>query len=223
VVAIDGDPNPNLGVALGVGLEETAKLDSVINAKVREDAPDDHEHRTEDALGSEVQDLLDRLGVWGPDGVRLLQAGRIERPTQGCLCCGSHVSFRRLFDELPAASGFVVADLEPGANGLIWTGPSPDDVVIVVTAPYRKSLEVSRRAIQVARDFGVQRVLLAANRLENGDARDVRGALTDIEVIEIPEDAAVTAAAAKGLSVVDTAPDSAAVLAVARLASTLVD
>jgi CO dehydrogenase maturation factor len=75
VVALDCDSNPNLGISLGVGDEETERL-----ASMRE-ALDEGEE--EHAPGWD--DLLERFGTDAPDGVRLAVVTRIENPDPGCL------------------------------------------------------------------------------------------------------------------------------------------
>ncbi|HEX2027505.1 MAG TPA: AAA family ATPase [Nitriliruptorales bacterium] len=229
VIAVDADPNPNLGMALGLGAEATERLEAIVNVVLRDKAAHGHEHDHEGHACDPPRDrsapeLVDDLAVAAPDGVRLVQTGLIERPAEGCLCCGSHGTTRRIVNEVPADGRVVVADLEAGVNDLIWAYPKADDVVVVVTEPYVKSLEVARRALQVTRDVGVRRVLVAANRLESDeDLADVASALPDVEIVAVPEDPAVWQADRDGVAALDAAPDSPAVAAVAALAARLVE
>jgi len=228
VVAVDADPNPNLAITLGMGVEQAARLESIVNVLQREkaahshDHDHDHEHDEAPPRSEDAEDLLAEFGFPAPDGVRLVQTGRIERPSEGCLCCGSHRTTRRVFDELVGQDRMVVADLEAGVNDLMWAWPKPEDAALIVTEPYMKSVEVARRAMHVIKQLGVGQVIVVANRVaEPAEAEEVRAMLPDVEVIEIPEDPAVTQAARKGLSPVDTAPDCPAVEAVAALAARL--
>lgn len=219
VLAMDADPNPNLGISLGLGPEETSRLDSIVNLMLSESEvqPGGHAHPAQD-----IGTLLNRLMVVGPDGVRLVQTGRIERPTNGCLCCGSHKTSRQLYRVVAPSVGVLVADLEPGVNDLIWVQPEATDLVIAVTAPYRKSLEVTTRTLQVARDMHVDRVIVVANRLRGPDDIEmVREALPEVEVIEVPDDPAVARAGALGMSPLDAVPSAPAVAALLALASGL--
>jgi len=225
VVAVDADPNPNLGIALGIGVEATERLDGVANALLRERAA----HHHDDGAGHppvpaarQAEDLLDELGLTTSGGVRLLQTGRIERPSDGCMCCGSHRATRQIFGDLAADDRVVLADLEAGVTDLCWTDPKPGDAVIVVATPDRSSLEVAARAIQVTRDLGVERVIVVANRVrERADAEMVRRALDGTVVVEVPEDPAVTDAERRGTTAVDLAPGCPAVSAVRVLAERL--
>lgn len=219
VLALDCDPHPNLGLSLGLGREKTEGLAAMVNTILEErPAP------SEPSLPVEgVASLLARLMVVAPGGVRLVQIGRIERPTPGCLCCGSHFTARQLFHQIAPGRGVLIADLEPGVNDLIWVEPEAHDVVAVVAEPYRKCLEVTARTVQVARELGVGRVLVVANRLEGPeDGQLVREALPDVEIVEVPEDAAVARAGVLGEAPVDLAPGCAAVMAMTALASDLV-
>ncbi len=74
VVALDCDSNPNLGISLGVGDDETERLISMrqaLDEGEEEHAPEWHE-------------LLDRFGSDAPDGVRLAVVSRIQNPEPGC-------------------------------------------------------------------------------------------------------------------------------------------
>lgn len=142
VVAVDADPNPNLGIALGLGAEDTARLEAIVNVVLREKADHSHDHSHDPAhdrracdppAEQTAEELVESLSVVAPDAVRLVQTGLIERPAQGCLCCGSHGTTRRILNEVPADGRTVVADLEAGVNDLIWAYPKPGDVVLVVT------------------------------------------------------------------------------------------
>ena len=73
VVALDCDANPNLGISLGVGLELTEQL-----AAIRQSLDDGG---AEHAPG--VEELLERFGVLGPDGVRLAVVTQIDQPNPG--------------------------------------------------------------------------------------------------------------------------------------------
>ncbi len=73
VVALDCDTNPNLGISLGVGEDETERLMSM-----RESLD---EGEQEHAPGWD--ELIDRYGTDAPDGVRLAVVTRIENPEPG--------------------------------------------------------------------------------------------------------------------------------------------
>jgi len=75
VVALDCDSNPNLGLSLGVGDDETERL-----ASMREALDEGQEEHTPG-----WDQLIERFGSDAPDGVRLAVVTRIDNPEPGCL------------------------------------------------------------------------------------------------------------------------------------------
>jgi CO dehydrogenase maturation factor len=215
VVAIDADPNPNLGISLGVERELVESMRPILNSLL--DAGHTHDDPTPPA-----DQLLADYGVDAPDGVRLVATGKIERPSGACLCCGSHNTTRQFFGDLPADDRIVLADLEAGLNDLVWARPGPDDVVLAVTEGSAKSVEIARRACRLAEDMGVTRILGIANRtVSDADVRRISEEL-GVEVFTVPEDPAIEKADQLGVAAIDADPTSPAIVAVGELASRLV-
>lgn len=73
VLAVDADTNPNLGLSLGLGVEETFELIAARDELDQEDA--DH--------ASTMAEIIDRFSREVSDRLRLLQIGKIERPDPG--------------------------------------------------------------------------------------------------------------------------------------------
>jgi len=216
VVAVDADPNPNLGISLGVDRESVENMQPILNSLL--DAGHTHNDPTPPA-----DDLLARYGVDAPEGVRLVATGKIERPSDACLCCGSHNTTRQFFGDLPADDRIVLADLEAGLNDLIWARPGPDDVVLAVTEGSAKSVEIARRACRLAEEMGVTRIVGVANRtVSDDDVRRISDQL-GVEVFTVPEDPAVEHADHLGVAAIDAHPESPAMVAVGQLAKVLVE
>lgn len=81
VLAIDGDPNPNLGVALGIAGPELASLNPLPRSIVEEQA--DAAGNKQLVLTRPMEAVTDEHGVVGPDGVTLLLGGRVDHPGAG--------------------------------------------------------------------------------------------------------------------------------------------
>ena len=73
VLALDADANPMLGIALGLGPEETDRLVAVRQAL--DDGGVEH--------APSAAALVERFGTDAPDGVRLVVASRIDRLDPG--------------------------------------------------------------------------------------------------------------------------------------------
>ena len=215
VVAIDADPNPNLGISLGVAAASVEWMRPILNALI------DRGHTHDDPTPA-AEELLRRYGVDAPEGVKLVATGKIERPSNACLRCGSHNTIRQFFGELPAHDQIVLADLEASLSDLIWAQPGPDDVVLAVTEGSANSVEIARRACRLAEEMGVTRVIAVANRsMTETDVEKVRQELRIGETVSVPEDPAVEHADHLGMAPIDADPDSPAMVATRQLARTL--
>ena len=215
VIAIDADPNPNLGISLGVPRRSVESMRPILNALI------DSGHTHDDPTPA-AEDLLSRYGVEAPEGVTLVATGKIERPSDSCLCCGSHNTTRQFFGELAAADRIVLADLEAGLNDLIWARPGAHDVVLAVTEGSAKSVEIARRACRLAEEMGVARVIAVANRtVSDADVERVAEVLDVVEVVNVPEDPAVEHADHLGVAPIDLNPGSPALVAISQLAQRL--
>lgn len=214
VVAIDADPNPNLGISLGVDRELVESMRPILNSLL--DAGHTHNDPTPPA-----DDLLADYGIDAPGGVRLVATGKIERPSGACLCCGSHNTTRQFFGELPADDRVVLADLEAGLNDLVWARPGPDDVVLAITEGSAKSVEIARRACRMAEEMGVTRIIGVANRsITESDVARISAEL-GVEMFTVPEDPAIEEADQQGVAAIDAHPTSPAMVAVGELATRL--
>jgi CO dehydrogenase maturation factor len=100
------------------------------------------------------------------------------------------------------------------------------DALVAVVEPYFKSLETGRRMAVLARDLGLERVSLVANKIrDDADLAAVRE-FADLHELEIagvvPFDPAMTDAERAGIAPLDYAPDSPFISAIAGLAESLV-
>ncbi|MBW3580371.1 MAG: hypothetical protein KY447_03945 [Actinobacteria bacterium] len=113
----------------------------------------------------------------------------------------------------------VVADLEAGVGTLTRLGEAGVDVVLVVVEATPKSVEVGSRAVALAADRSLGRVIVVASRVRTeDDLAMVRKAFPDHQVIAIPDDPAIVAADRNGVAPLDSAPDAPGVQALTRLA-----
>ena len=210
VIALDADLNPMLGLTLGMGIEDTEAL-----AGVRQALQDgDHDHEPT------VEGMVERFGADAPDGVRVVIASRMDSPDAGCACCG--VSADKLLRELEAGDRTVLGDLEAGIGVLTRMEGGSIDVVLVVTNPTAKSIEVARRALETPVARGGT-VLIVANRVRGDeDVEAIRAVLGDEhEIVRIPEDPVIERADVEGVAPLDVDADSPGVRALVSIGDRL--
>lgn len=81
VLAIDGDPNPNLGIALGVS--EEVLRDAPRVPRNAADEIEDERGRKQRVLRPEFRDVRERFAVPAPDGVMLVHMTRVDHAGAG--------------------------------------------------------------------------------------------------------------------------------------------
>lgn len=215
VVALDCDTNPNLGMSLGIGPTETARL--VAMRQALDEGAVDH------APGWD--DLIDRFGSPAPDGVQLAVVNRIDNPEPGCPCCG--VSPEQLLTSADFGGKVVVADFEAGIGTITRLQGAALDLVVVVVEPTAKSLEVGVRVAALALERQGAEVKIVANKVESeSDLTRVEEAFASaglsVDPLVVPEDPALRAAERQGRSPLDSLPVPPAVEALEGFARTLV-
>jgi CO dehydrogenase maturation factor len=127
-----------------------------------------------------------------------------------------------LLGQLEAGDRVVVADFEAGLGTLSRMKAGQLDVLLVVTEPTVKALEVARRAVELIRERAVGDVVVLANRVAGPDDRTlVEQAFAGRRVAIVPDDPAIRAADAEGVAPYDAVPDAPAVRALRTLSESL--
>jgi len=218
VLAIDGDTNPNLALTLGISADRINDL-PVLPSGLLERGDDGFE------LKKSLAELRSTHSVAGPDGVTLLVMAHPHEEDAGTGCyCGVHATVRELIESATDADADVtVLDTEASPEHLTRGTAKYADVMLTVVEPYYKSLETGRRMAALARDLGLERVALVANKIrDEHEERAVRefAAQHDLEFAGIvPSDEALPAAELARSAPVDHAPESPAIAAIGELAS----
>lgn len=140
--------------------------------------------------------------------------------------CRAHAAVRGLLRELVEGAGDVaVADMEAGLENFSRGTPRHSDVVLSVVEPYFRSLETGARVVELARELGVGRVHLVANKVrDEGDRQAIVSFCTARGLTvhaTVPHDPAVLEADRAGSALLDHAPLSPAVAALGALADAL--
>jgi CO dehydrogenase maturation factor len=156
VVAVDTDSNPNLGISLGLSLEETEDIPALPRSVVV---------GTGDADAT-ADSLMGEYGRSTPAGVTLLTAMRVDQAGAGCTC-GSHATVRSLLHEaIEAHVDVTVIDMEAGLEHLSRSGGTLAyaDVLLVVMEPSRKAAITAARTRALAEELGIPRVYGLGNK-----------------------------------------------------------
>jgi CO dehydrogenase maturation factor len=224
VLAIDGDPNPNLGMALGVASADLAAQHSLPRSILEERADAEGEMQIV-GLAEPMQKISSEHGILAPDGVTLLMNVQIEHGGGGCLC-GEHITVRDMLGYMVEQEGqFTLLDMEASVEHMGRGTPRYADVLLMVTEPYYRSLETTGRLAPLARDIEVKQMYVVANKVRGSrDEEAIRRycAERELDVLAIlPFDEEVVEAERSGTPILDVDPQSAYVRVVEQLLEAL--
>jgi CO dehydrogenase maturation factor len=218
VIAIDGDSNPNLALTLGIPEQRVDPGRAL---------PADLAYRDADGikLRLSLAQVCEAFAIAGPDNVRLLLTAHPQEAGTGCLSL-RHCAARTVVGiALDGPGHAVVLDTEASSEHLTRATGRHADAMLIVAEPYPRSLVTARRMAPLARQLGIPRVFVVANKLRD-DAEEARvrafAGEHDLEVIAaIPHDPSLAVAERAGIAPLDHDPGSPLPVAVGRLIEAL--
>jgi CO dehydrogenase maturation factor len=207
VLAVDVDPDANLGSALGFTEEELARITPI--AKMRDLIAERTGSSAENygkffKINPRVSDIPDRFAL-EKNGVRFLVMGTVESGGGGCVC-PEHVILKRVISHLVVGmDDVVVMDMEAGLEHLGRGTASMVDRFIVVIEPGARSIQTYERIKNLAGDLGVTQIGVVANKARGAEDEDfLKSRIPPTELLGIIRyDAAVVDADRAGLSPFD--------------------
>jgi CO dehydrogenase maturation factor len=167
VLAVDADPDSNLGSALGIditGIIPVANMDQLIY------------ERTGAKPGTvggffkmnpKVDDLPESLGKQSEEGVRLLIMGTVKKGGGGCVCPES-VMLKALMSHLVLYhKDRVIMDMEAGIEHLGRGTAQGVERLITVVEPGRRSIETAERVRELTEDIGLSKIAAVGSKVRN--------------------------------------------------------
>jgi len=218
VLALDSDLLPGLSLTLGLGVDPAP-------APLRDAAEKDENGRWRLKPGIGPARAVQRYATDGPDGIRLLQAGKTPReglePIMGSVNAYYRV-VHRLGDVKSFESWTMLGDLPAGPRHIAFDWAPYARTYVVVVQPSAQSALAGRRVARIARMRDGVKVVFVANRVKGrADVTHVEKLVGERVIAAVPADEDVAEAERLGNAPIDHAPDSAAVAEVERLTATL--
>jgi len=208
VLAVDVDPDANLGLALGFSEQE---LEEIIPISKMNELIAERTGSTKENFGKffkinpHVDDIPDRFSK-EKNGVKLLVMGTVETGGGGCVC-PEHVVLKRVISHLVIGRDeAVIMDMEAGLEHLGRGTASMVDRFIVVIEPGARSIQTYHKVKSLAADLGVKRVSVVANKVRGADDEEfLKNAIPQEELFGfISYNDEVISADRKGVSPFDT-------------------
>ena len=168
VVAIDADEQRNLGATIGVDLDTLASIVPICAAG------DYVEEKTGARTGEggggmlrlnpDTSDIVERLSVTAPDGVRLLVMGGVQHSGSGCLCPENALLAAAIANMRLRREEIVVMDTHAGVEHFGRALARGFDSAIVVVEPTYNAVQVGVETARLAHELGIAHIHLVVNR-----------------------------------------------------------
>ena len=217
VVAFDSDLFPGLSVSLGIPDPVEPPL---LGAAAQDEAG--HWGWSE---GMDATIAAQRFATAAPDGVRLLQRGKIDRAGYEAII-GASKAFWEVAHGLVDAPAFrdwtFIGDLNAGTRQAAEDWAPYADTFLVVVQPTAQSALTAQRVTRLQPRQAA--TLLIANRVRGEhDVRHIEELVGESVLASIPADESVAAAERLGAAPIDHAPGSPAIAAIERLITAIAD
>ncbi|GFO96221.1 cobyrinic acid ac-diamide synthase [groundwater metagenome] len=200
VLAIDADPSMNLASALGIKNPPQPLTEFTELIDERAGGP-----AGVFKLNPRVDDIVDKFGVKGPDNVKLLVLGTVERGGSGCMCPASSFLKALMRHVLLKTNSVVILDMEAGVEHLGRGTTRGIDIMLIVVEPGARSIETAGRIVELARQIDIRKFGAVINKA-GGDTKGIADKLKGygIEVLGvIPYDTALVQADMESIAPID--------------------
>jgi len=171
VLAVDADPDANLGFMLG--FPDAEKIIPIINMKqlvkermgVRDDNPKMFK------LNPNIDDIPNTFSRTH-NGITLIVMGSVKAGDAGCACPENTFSKRLMHKIVLRKDEHIVVDFEAGVEHLGRGTASKFDHLLIVVEPTKVSLDSFKKIYPLAKDIGIKKTWVIANRVKGPDDID---------------------------------------------------
>ncbi len=223
ILAIDGDPNPNLALTIGMSRDEAERITYI---------PGNLMQRVEENGAIMLKpiypqdEIMARYGHQAAKNVDLIVMGKPAPGSAGTGCmCASHRAVRGLIAELTNIGEHTITDMEAGLEHLKRGTARNVDLMLIVAEPYYRSLEAAMRTHELCTELEIPFIRVVANKIRSDEDRQAIASFCaqhDMILIgNVPQDQALMEAERQAKSPFDFAPDSEAVTAIRTLADAI--
>lgn len=211
VLAIDADPSPCLGAALGLPADQLgeltpiAKMDELIYERTGAQPGTTGGYFK---LNPRVDDLPDRFSV-SKNGIRMLELGAVEMGGAGCICPESAMLRSLITHVLLRRDEVVLLDMYAGVEHLGRATADAVDAMLVVVEPTARSLATAEQIKNLASDIKIEDIYIVGSKVrDDADADFIESRSPGLPVLgHLPADERVIEADRKGVDVYHLSPE----------------
>lgn len=179
VLAIDGDPQQNLAVTLGILPQEAEKIIPVSQSteylREKTGAGPGISPGGLITLNPDVSDVIDRFSVTLSKNLRLLVMGGVSQAGCGCLCPEYTLLAAILRHMRVLPDEVILLDTPAGMEHFGRAVADGFSCALVVADPSYNALAVAKESAKLARQLGIEQIILVVNRVgDQEEAEKIR-------------------------------------------------
>lgn len=204
VIAIDADPDANLGATLGFPDADKIVPISHLKELIRErTGAEASAGGLYFKLNPKVDDLPDEYSA-KYEGIRLMVMGEVKKGGSGCYCPENALLSSLMSHLLLGRDDVVILDMTAGIEHLSRGTAQAVDRLIIVVEPGRASLETAHRVKRLAGDIGIRELAVVGNKVHGADEEAyIRKGTWGLEMLGvIPYDAGLVDDQMRGLQII---------------------
>lgn len=183
VLAIDADPSPHLARLLEIEDEITplAEMRDLLAERAEKVGP-------YYSLNPKIEDLPEKF-MKNKGNINLMVLGAIREAGAGCACPEQTVLRRLMGYLILKTQDVIIVDMEAGVEHFGRGTVVPMDVILVITKPYRGSIETSKQILRLAEELKLKKVFIVGNGIRNFQEEELlKKEFGDKIIAFLPED-----------------------------------
>ncbi|MBL7132396.1 MAG: AAA family ATPase [Candidatus Omnitrophica bacterium] len=173
VIAVDCDPDTNLGITLGVeGAENIVPISEMKELIARRTEVESLDKpQTFFKLNPKVDDIPDKFSIKF-NNIRLLVMGKVQKASGGCMC-PENTFIKLLISHLVLArEQVVILDMVAGTEHLGRATAKSVDVFIIVVEPTQISINTALRIKSLTEQLGIKKIYFVANKIQEKEDKE---------------------------------------------------
>lgn len=167
VLAVDCDPDINLGVALDFPSPQDIVPISQMKELIAERTESDPERPTGYfKLNPKVDDIPEKFSAH-KDNIRLLVMGKVKKASGGCLCPENTFIKNLLNHLIITRKDVVIMDMVAGSEHLGRGTANSVDAFLIVTEPTLLGVNTGLHIKSLAQELGIKKIFFIGNKINN--------------------------------------------------------
>jgi CO dehydrogenase maturation factor len=173
VIAIDCDPDMNLGLSLGFAdhdkITPISEMKELIAQRTEVASLD--QPATFFKLNPKVDDIPAKFAL-KDNGIRLLVMGKVNKAGGGCMCPENTFVKSLLSHLIINDSQVVILDMVAGTEHLGRATARSVDAFLIVVEPTTMGVSTAKRIRRLATDLGIKKIFFVGNKVSSDKDKD---------------------------------------------------